>query len=116
MTTDEFEKIWRLLSSLFPSAAAKKSKVDIAVWRKGLEPYAMSEVSDQILTYAQNNKYFPDMADITKHLLRKQTDAEKAIIHNAKLLAKIKGIEPPPFETSDDAMDWYHELEATHEA
>ena len=71
MTNDEFEKIWRLLSSLFPSAAAKKSKVDIVVWRKGLEPYAMSEVSDRIMTYAQRNKYFPDLADITGNLLQK---------------------------------------------
>lgn len=93
MNNGEFEKIWRLLSSLFPAAAAKKSKVDKAVWLKGLEPYAMTDVSDRIMTYAQRNKFFPDLADITGNLLQKQfkpMDIEMA----EKLYARMKSKTP----------------------
>ena len=93
MNNGEFEKIWRLLVSLWPGAAAKKSKVDKAVWLKGLEPYAMTDVSDRIMTYAQHNKFFPDLADITGNLLRKQfkpRDIEMA----EKLYARMKSKTP----------------------
>ena len=92
MTIEEFEKIWTLLTSLWPNAAAKKSHVDKAVWRKGLEVYRMDEVSDRILTYARQNKFWPDLADITGHLLRKSGDAEiqEKIAHMEKMLSKME--------------------------
>lgn len=114
MTNDEFQKVWRLLGSLWPAAAAKKTKVDIAVWRKGLSGYAMADVSDRIMDYAKQNKFFPDLSDITAGL--KTEDEEKAetmaaTIHNAKVYARICGIRIPDVATAAEAMEWFHGLE-----
>lgn len=114
MTNDEFQKIWRLLGSLWPAAAAKKTKVDIAVLRKGLISYAMADVSDRIMDYAKQNKFFPDLSDITAGL--KTEDEEKAetraaTIHNAKLLALIRKIDVPDFDSAAAAIEWFHSLE-----
>ena len=114
MTNDEFQKIWRLLGSLWPAAAAKKTKVDIAVWRKGLSGYAMADVSDRVMDYAKENKFFPDLSDITAGLKTEDEEAEEieaATIHNAKLLALIRKVEAPEFQTASAAMEWFYSLE-----
>lgn len=116
MTNDEFKKIWRLIGSLWPAATAKKTKVDIAVWRKGLSGYAMADVSERIMDYAKQNKFFPDLSDVTAGL--KTEDEEKAetmaaTIHNAKVYARICGIRIPDVATAAEAMEWYHGLEVT---
>lgn len=113
MENEEFEKIWRLLSSLFPNAAAKKSNVDKAVWRKGLSHYSMADVSDRVMEYARQKKYFPDLADITSGLKTSEeqsAEIEAATIHNAKLLASILKIDAPDAATADEAMKWYRSL------
>lgn len=113
MSRDEFEKIWRLLQTLWPSAAAKKGNNDKIVWQRALSAYEMVDVSDRIISYAQGNKFFPDVADITKGLQTDRENAEEinaAIIHNAKLLAKILRVDAPDFSTAAEAMDWYHGL------
>ena len=113
MSDTEFDKIWTLIGSLWPNAAAKKTKVDMAVWKKGLADFEMADASDAIMTYAKGNKYFPDLADITKHLLpARYSEADEAIINTAKLLAKIRKLPPPDFATKQEAMDWFHGLEA----
>lgn len=114
MTNGEFEKVWRLLGSLWPAAAAKKSKVDIAVWRKGLSGYAMADVSERIMDYAKQNKYFPDLSDVTAGLKTEDEEKEEtmaATIHNAKVYARICGIRIPDVATAAEAMEWYHGLE-----
>ena len=114
MTNGEFEKVWRLLGSLWPAAAAKKSKVDIAVWRKGLSGYLMEDVSERVMEYAKENKYFPDLSDITAGLKTdddETAEAEEAVIHNAKLYARVRGIEIPQVKTAAEAMEWFHGLE-----
>lgn len=118
MSGNEFDKIWRLLQTLWPNAAAKKSKNDIEVFRRGLAGYSMPEVADRIMEYARGNKYFPDLADITAGLkaAADETDEiEAAIIHNAKLLARIKRIKAPDFANKAEAMEWFHGLEGKHE-
>ena len=115
MSNGEFEKVWRLLGSLFPGAAAKKGQVDKSVWRHALEPYSMQEITDRIMVYARQNKFFPDLADITAKLISVQFNAEAAIIGNARLYARIKGIEAPMFNSAEEAMTWYHGLEGSHE-
>lgn len=116
MNNEEFDRVWRLLGSLFPAATAKKSHVDIAVWRRGLENYSMAAVADSVMEYARNNKYFPDLADITKGLQAEadedDEDFDAVIINLAKMIARAKGIEPPDFETKDDALAWARGLEA----
>ncbi len=115
MSSNEFEKVWRLLESLFPTAAAKKKPVDKTVWKHALEPYDMKDVTDRIMVYAKNNKFWPDLADITAKMLSVQFNPEAAIIRMARLLARIKGMDAPMLTTKDEAMEWYHGLEGKHE-
>ena len=115
MSSNEFEKVWRLLESLFPTASAKKKPVDKTVWKHALEPYSMQEITDRIMVYAKQNKFFPDLADITAKLVSVQFNAEAAIIGNARLFARIKGIEAPMFTSAEEAMTWFHGLEGSHE-
>ena len=114
MSNGEFEKVWRLLCSLFPGAAAKKGQVDKSVWRHALEPYSMQKITDRIMVYARNNKFWPDLADITAKMISDQFDAVAAINGNARLYARIKGIEAPRFTSAEEAMTWFHGLEESH--
>ena len=116
MDSAEFSKIWTLMKRLWPAAAAKRSEQDVTIWRRGLADYDMGEVSDRIMAYAQREKYFPDLADITKGLrtvAENAEAAEAATIHTAKLLARIKGIEVPDVATAAEAMAWYRGLESS---
>lgn len=117
MSGNEFDKIWRLLGSLFPGAAAKKGPVDKSVWKHALEPYDMTSVSDQIMVYARRNKFFPDLADITAHLIADDyfPDTDATIIQTARIFAHLARIEAPDFSTAEEAMDWFHGLEGQHE-
>ena len=115
MENGEFEKIWRLMGILWPNAAAKKSEVDKAVWRKALAGYTMQSVSDRIMAYAKGNKFFPDLADVTKGLnaIRVTASAaEAAVLHNIRVYAKFKGVKAPEFDSAADAMAWFREMEA----
>ena len=92
MEGQEFDRIWRLLEALYPNTAAKKKDADKAVWRKGLSCYPMKDVAERIMSYARSNKYFPDMADITKGMIAAVGD--DAFINNALVYAKILGEDP----------------------
>lgn len=76
MTQNDFSRVWRLLETLFPAAARRKSENDIAVWRVGLEPYALQDVTNAVMDYARQSKFFPDLADITATLPRQPTQRE----------------------------------------
>ena len=114
MSNDEFTKIWTLMTSLWPAAAAKKNKINLAVWKKGLADFTMQDVSDRVMSYAKSSKFFPDLADITKGLepIRVTQDAvERAILNNAKVYAKAKRIKAPEFANGAEAMAWFREME-----
>lgn len=116
MSRDEFEKIWRLLQTLWPNAAAKKGNNAKIIWQRALSAYDMTDVSDRIMSYAKGNKFFPDVADVTKGLQTERENAEEinaAILHNAKLLAKILHVDAPDVSTAAEAMDWFHRLEGS---
>ncbi|MBO7669051.1 MAG: hypothetical protein J6S60_00545 [Oscillospiraceae bacterium] len=114
MSRDEFDKIWRMMATLWPNAAAKKTDRDKKVWAKIMGSYKMQDVTDAVMAYSKTNKFFPDVADITKNLLGYEpVDGEAYIIRCTKLLAKIKGIEAPDFQTKDEALEWYRGLEGS---
>ena len=76
MSQSDFNRIWQLLKTLYPAAAGKKNENDIAVWRVGLEPYALRDVTDAVMDYARRSKFFPDLADITAALPRQPSARE----------------------------------------
>lgn len=77
MTQSEFGRVWRLFETLYPAAAGKKSENDKAVWRVGLEPYEMQDVTNAVMDYARRSKYFPDLADVTAALPRQPSARER---------------------------------------
>ena len=76
MTESEFDRVWRLFGTLFPAAAKKKSENEKAVWRVGLEPYEMHDVTESVMNYARQSKFVPDLADITAPLPRQPSRRE----------------------------------------
>lgn len=106
MSGPEFDKIWRLMASLWPNAAAKKSEIDKTVWKKSLEPYGMAEITERIMTYSRQNKFFPDVADITKRMLAGYGSYDDAIRKNAKAAARIAGVALPEFSSTEEARKW----------
>jgi hypothetical protein len=81
MTKEEFSKVWTLITELwFEQAKKRKPKV----WYIGLQPYSMEEVTDRIMEYARNNKFFPDLADITAGLkmVEVKTDGDNQYLAN----------------------------------
>lgn len=113
MTEVEFDRVWRLLGTLFPAATAKKSKNDLAVWRRGLAGYVMTDVSDRIIEYAQQKKFFPDLADITNGLKREvvhEDDTDASLMHNARVYARVIGIKAPEFRDGADAWAWFERV------
>ena len=112
MTGEEFAKVWRLMASLWPNAAAKKTERDKKVWTKIMESYKMQDVTEAVMAYSKTNKFVPDVADITKNLIGHEiVDVDAYIIRATQLLAKIKGIEAPDFQTKDEALEWSRGLE-----
>ena len=90
MTQNEFDRVWRLFEILFPAAAKKKSENERAVWRVGLEPYGMQDVTDAVMKYARQSKFFPDLADITASLPRQSSARElEQLWRDVKNLPKI---------------------------
>lgn len=95
MSQSDFSRVWRLLKTLFPAAAGKKNENDFAVWRVGLEPYALQDVTDAVMDYARRSKFFPDLADITASLprqpSRRELEARRREIENLpKIYEQIK--------------------------
>lgn len=113
MTEGEFGRVWRLLGTLFPAATAKKSKNALAVWKRGLSAFAMDDISDRIMEYAQANKYFPDLADITKGLTPETVsteDVDASLIHNVRVYARVIGVKAPAFRDGADAWAWFERV------
>lgn len=112
----EFSRLWALFEELFPAAARKKSEKTKTVWRKAVEPYSLNDVTAAVIEYARKNNFFPDIADITRDLKPDEQwtcflrFGESPIAHNAKLLAKIKQVPIPCFETDAEYMRWARNL------
>lgn len=75
MTKTETAKLFTLLGQFYPN------KVPTAelrfAWELAVEPYAYEDVRAAAIAYARENKYFPDVADITGGLAPVRNDGEE---------------------------------------
>ena len=83
MTTTEFERVWNLLSGLWPNASKPNRK---RIWEIGLAPYGMDDCTNAIMEYARRSKYFPDLADVTaalvpEEIMKPESNAEMDAKH-----------------------------------
>jgi len=78
MNTEEFDKLWRLFASLFPAAVKKRGPNAKEVWERAMSPYSLDEATEATLKYARQNKFFPDVADITGGLAPVEPEMEEA--------------------------------------
>lgn len=117
MTEAEFSRLWALFGELFPAAVKKKGDKARSVWHKGTEPFLLSDVTAAVMDHARKNNFFPDLAEITSRLDPDQEwkycrqFGEPGIIHNARVYAKIRGIDFPACDSSERAMEWFHRME-----
>lgn len=77
MTREERKKIYRLLSQFYPRAKQLENPETLTAWGLVLENYAYDDVKCAVLDYAAQNKYFPDLADITAGLTTTGETPEK---------------------------------------
>lgn len=78
MNTKEFDKLWRLFEELFPAAVKKKGINGRTVWERAMSPYSLEEATEATMKYARQNKFFPDVADITGGLTPVEPEREEA--------------------------------------
>lgn len=121
MTEAEFSRLWVLFGELFPAAVRKKGEKNKAVWRKGTEPFLLSDVTAAVMEHARKNNFFPDLAEIVSGLEQDEQwkyvrgKGESAIAHNAKLYAKIAKVQNPNCEVDAEYMQWFRRVEAARE-
>ena len=69
MQKQEVEKLFLLLSQLFPAAAAKKEKDSfVHAWHLLFEPYSYKAVRQAVLEHARECRFFPDASEIIQRL------------------------------------------------
>ena len=68
MNREERKKIYFLLSQFYENAKQLKSPEKLTAWGLVLQNYTYGDVKAKVLEYAAQNKYFPDISDITAGL------------------------------------------------
>lgn len=75
MTKDDVAKLFTLFGELYPNKRVS-GNLRLA-WEYATEPYAYEDVRAAAIAYARENKYFPDVADITGGLASARNDSEE---------------------------------------
>lgn len=65
MTPRQIRKILSLLHSYWPNAKALKSKEAVTAWAEAIKKFPYDDVKTAVVDYAVDNKFFPDIYDIT---------------------------------------------------
>lgn len=78
MDREERQRIYRLLHQYYPQAKQLKSAETLTAWGLILADYTYEDVKNSVLRYAAQNKFFPDVSDITAGLSPVKRDADKA--------------------------------------
>ena len=80
MTVDEVKKVQRLLGAFFPTAKQMTNEDLWSAWKIALASYEYEEVRQRIVQYATENKFFPDLADLTGGLQEQEKPKSHAWI------------------------------------
>lgn len=91
MTKDKVDQLFTMLSQFYPNKSISDSMR--LAWEYALEPYAYKDVKAAALVYARKNKFFPDLADLTKDIALPQ-DANATLWGTAKPRVSIAWMKP----------------------
>lgn len=70
MTKEETGKLFTLLEQFYPNT--QKGRIAKAAWELALEPYRYEDVKAAAIDYVRSGKFFPDLADLTAGLPRRE--------------------------------------------
>ena len=65
MTAKEVKKLQALLGGFFPTAPQMKNPTLWEAWRQALREASYETIKARAIDYALENKFFPDLADLT---------------------------------------------------
>ena len=65
MDKNDVDRLFRLLEQFYPNARQIRSRDTRLAWELALRRYPYEQVRAAAVAYAQRNKYFPDLADLT---------------------------------------------------
>ena len=68
MTAAELKMLQALLGGFFPTAPQLKNPLLWEAWRQALQTIPYEAVKSRAVEYALENKFFPDLADLTAGL------------------------------------------------
>lgn len=88
MDRNETRQLFALLEQFYPNKRFKNYEPMFEAWALALEPYSFDEVNRAAVSYAAQNKYFPDLSDITKDLTRKDVPV-KPVRDDSALLRRL---------------------------
>lgn len=81
------DRLFTLLAQFYPNGRVTETKKK--AWALALEPYEYEAVKAAAVKYAAQNKYFPDLADLTGNLPQR---GGKPTRDDSSLLAKKLGL------------------------
>lgn len=92
MERHETDKLFCFLEQFYPNKRPTENQK--LAWSCALEPYAYADVRAAAVAYVRENKFFPDLADLTKGLNREDNNEvyrpgqhEKAAVLRAQAIA-----------------------------
>lgn len=91
MTSEESKDIFRLLAAFYPNAKQLNKQTFLA-WQMVLARYPFDKVQSSVLTYVTKHKFFPDVADITGHIIPGEApeQEQKDIEYMKRMLESMK--------------------------
>ena len=96
MTPEEQNKCFALLSEYYPRAKELQSRTKRAAWRLALEEYDYEPVKRNIVRYASQNKYFPDVSDVLGGLARAEKPRSGGMTDVERMERMIRRLEEKP--------------------
>ena len=87
MDKGDMDRLWTLLSTVWSRAPQIGDQKLRQAWTLALEPFSYSQIRSAAAEYIRNNKFFPDICDITG-LIRPEKTEPEVIVDSYKALER----------------------------
>lgn len=93
MDRQDVDKLFRLLSQYYPNAKQLRSPDTKLAWALALEQYSYDDIRAAAVEHGAREKYFPDIADLTKRCSASKEAVAQRMILPACMIRDIKQLE-----------------------
>ena len=76
MDREDMDRLWTLLSTVWSRAPQIGDRKLRQAWTLALEPFSYGQIRSAAAEYIRNNKFFPDICDITALVKAEKTEPE----------------------------------------